>query len=87
MRSKVSHKSLYDTLAHIHMADRIWLARVLGSPITQAEPLEVAWPEISRRWVEFADSMNESELARIIAYKECVGTIIRRRCGRLCCTW
>jgi len=70
---KVSHKSMYDTLAHIHGADRIWLARVLGSPITQDEPLEVAWPEISRRWVEFADSMNESDLTRIISYKDLRG--------------
>jgi uncharacterized damage-inducible protein DinB len=69
----VSHKSLYETLAHIHKADRTWLGRVLGAPITQEDPIEQAWPEISRRWVEFADSIHDADLLRIIAYKDLRG--------------
>jgi uncharacterized damage-inducible protein DinB len=69
----VSHKSLYKTLEHIHGADRIWLARVLGSAITQEEPIEQAWPEISRRWIEFADSMNDADLTRMVPYKDLRG--------------
>ncbi len=69
----VSHKSLFDTLTHIHSADRAWLGRVRGSPIIQEDPIEMAWPEIQRHWVEFADSLNESDLQRIIAYKDLRG--------------
>lgn len=69
----VSHKSIYDTLTHIHLADRAWLSRVQGAPIAQSEPLEVAWPEIHRRWLEFADSLNDSGLTRIISYKDMAG--------------
>lgn len=69
----VSHKSIHGTLQHIHFADRIWLARVLGAPIEQSDPLEAAWPEIHRRWLEFADLLNDSDLARIISYKDMSG--------------
>ena len=66
----VSHKSLFDTLAHIHSADRAWLGRVLGSPITQDDQMELAWPEIQRRWVEWSETLEDSDLDRIIAYKD-----------------
>jgi uncharacterized damage-inducible protein DinB len=69
----VSHKSVHQTLTHIHFADRIWLARVQGAPIEQSEPIEIAWPEIHRRWQEFAGSLSDSDLARIISYKDMAG--------------
>jgi uncharacterized damage-inducible protein DinB len=69
----VSHKSLYDTLAHIQMADRVWLERVLGSPVPPEEPIESAWPKIYERWQAWSDSLADSDLERIIAYKDLRG--------------
>ena len=69
----VSHKSIHDTLSHIHFADRIWFSRVQGVPFQKVEPLEVEWPEIHRRWLEFADLLKDSDLDRIISYKDMAG--------------
>lgn len=66
----VSHKTIFDTLAHIHMADRAWLQRVTGSEIKQEQPLEAAWPEIQARWAEWSEVLQDSDLPRVIAYKD-----------------
>jgi uncharacterized damage-inducible protein DinB len=71
---KVSHKSLFETLNHIHFADRIWLCRVLGEPYEPAQgALEVEWPKLQRRWEEWADSPGAADLDRIIFYKDLKG--------------
>jgi uncharacterized damage-inducible protein DinB len=69
----VSHKTIFDTLTHIHMADRVWMERITGSKIEQSEPLEVAWPQIWQRWEDFLDSAQDSDLARVIAYQDLRG--------------
>lgn len=70
----VSHKGVLETLNHIHMADRAWLYRVLEQPpATGQGPLEVEWPEIHRRWEQWADSPGAADLDRIIAYKDLKG--------------
>jgi uncharacterized damage-inducible protein DinB len=71
---KVSHKSVLDTLSHIHKADRIWLSRVLGTPYEMPEgELELHWPRVQRQWEEFAASLGDADLARIVAYNDLQG--------------
>ena len=71
---KVSHKSVLDTLNHIHWADRVWLYRVLGRPMEEPDgPIEVAWPELQRRWEEWSDSPAADDLDRVIFYKDAKG--------------
>lgn len=72
-----SHKSLLDTLAHIHFADRIWFSRVVdpavqtidGGELLPHESLQRDWPAIQRRWEEWADSLSDADLARVVDYK------------------
>ncbi|HLW75582.1 MAG TPA: DinB family protein, partial [Bryobacteraceae bacterium] len=66
----VAHKSIYGTLAHILFGDRIWLARVTGENIVPQDNLEIEWPQIQDRWVEFADGLSDADLVRVISYKD-----------------
>ncbi len=69
----VSHKSIFETLSHIHKADRAWLQRVTASTIDQPEPLESAWPQIQQRWENWAAALQDSDLDRIIDYRDMAG--------------
>ncbi len=73
----VSHKSVHDTLAHILMADRIWLARVSGrvlsNPMEQTEAVEAEWPRVQQQWEALADAWNEADLVRVVVYKDMKG--------------
>lgn len=72
-----SHKSVLDTLAHIHFADRIWFSRVVDPSVQMNVPsdvlphqaLEREWPEIQKRWEEWAGSLTDSDLSRVVSYK------------------
>jgi uncharacterized damage-inducible protein DinB len=72
-----SHKSLVDTLAHIHFADRIWFSRVVDPAVQTSAPadllphqsLEREWPAMQRRWEEWADSLTDADLPRVVHYK------------------
>jgi len=69
----VSHKSVHATLAHILSGDRIWLSRIVGQPIEPEGALEVEWPEIGRRWEQLAEGWNDSDLERVVDYKQSSG--------------
>jgi len=69
----VSHKSIFETLSHIHQADRAWLGRITGATIFKDEPLEIAWPKIQQRWEEWSDGLTDSDLPRVIAYRDMRG--------------
>lgn len=66
----VSHKSLHETLSHIHKADRAWLQRVTRSTIEQPEPLETAWPQIQQAWEDWAAKLTDADLDRVIDYQD-----------------
>ncbi len=73
-----SHKSIYETLAHIHYGDRVWLYRVLGLEHAAAtDPLEVDWPRIQQRWEEWANAVTDADVARVIEYLHPNGTRYR----------
>jgi uncharacterized damage-inducible protein DinB len=69
----VSHRSVFNTLAHIYFGDRVWLERVVASPIPAQDPLETAWPKIIERWLEWANAPGDSDLERIVVYKDTRG--------------
>jgi uncharacterized damage-inducible protein DinB len=70
----VSHKTVMDTLAHIHWAERAWLFRVLGSEVEKpTEALDIEWPRIQKRWEDWAASLTDADLARIVYYKTLKG--------------
>ncbi len=68
----VANKSVRGTLEHILMADRTWVARILGIAI-EPEPLETQWPQIQQRWSDFAAGLSDSDLMRVISYKDTKG--------------
>lgn len=68
-----SHKSILGTLAHVEMADRIWLRRVTALPFPPTGEVERDLPEIRGHWERFADGLQDSELARVIAYRDLKG--------------
>jgi uncharacterized damage-inducible protein DinB len=77
----VSHNSIAQTLGHIYLADRIWCWRVvdptltdIGLPLSQwAETAwnlaETGWPEIQKKWEDWAASLDDAGLARVVTYK------------------
>jgi len=69
-----SHKGVMETLGHILMADRAWLHRVLGTAAEpSSEPIEVEWPRIQRGWEEWAASITDADLPRVIEFKDLRG--------------
>jgi uncharacterized damage-inducible protein DinB len=70
----VSHKSLMGTLEHIFFADRIWFARTVDPGVLQSnETLSAAWPQLQRRWEDWAASLTDQDLTRVIEYKDLKG--------------
>ncbi len=69
----VANKSIHGTLAHILMADRVWVARVTGEKIEPQENVEIEWQQIQKRWVEFVSGLSDSDLARVVSYKDMKG--------------
>jgi uncharacterized damage-inducible protein DinB len=74
--------SVRDTLAHIYGAEWLWLERWHGRipnalPVAADFPdlpsLRVRWAELERNLHQFIDSLNSSELQRIIKYKNTQG--------------
>jgi len=73
-----SHKGLIETLNHVHMADRAWLFRVLGKPPEPpAGSIEAEWPRIQQAWEDWAASLTDTDLVRVIDYKDMRGNPYR----------
>jgi len=76
-----SDKNVVGTLAHVFAAERIWLARLQGEPRAsfisdedrRIATLDEAWPELQRRWQEWAAALNDEAALDGIAYKDLRG--------------
>src|SRR5580700_9659775 len=69
-----SHGGLLGTLGHIVFGDRVWIARILGTPIeASGEPIEVEWTAVHKRWDEWASSATDEDLVRVIDYGDLRG--------------
>jgi uncharacterized damage-inducible protein DinB len=70
----VSHKSLFGTLEHIFLADRIWLSRTVDPSVLESkETFTTAWPQIQKRWEDWAAGLTPEELPRVVDYKDLKG--------------
>jgi len=70
----VSHKSLLGTLEHIFFGDRIWFSRVVDPKVLESnETLAIAWPQIQKRWEDWAAALTDEEIARDVDYKDLKG--------------
>ena len=76
----VSHKGLIRTLEHVLFADRIWFKRVVD-PSLEVHPtsdrphesLPLEWPQMQKRWEDWADSLSDADLQRSVSYKTLKG--------------
>jgi uncharacterized damage-inducible protein DinB len=82
---EVSHKSLQGTLEHIFFADRIWFSRAVDPRVVRGgfgdfspgETLETEWPQIQKRWEEWAAALTHQDIIRSIDYKDLKGNAYR----------
>ena len=72
----VSHSGLIRTLEHIFFADRIWFKRVVDPDLEVQrsgdqphQSLPVEWPQIQKRWEDWAASLTDADLNRVVSYK------------------
>ena len=80
-----SHKGLLDTLGHIHLADRIWLTRIQGQDYQPAsDPIEVDWPRIQTAWEQWADSLTDPGVTRMVAYWDMKGNPYETPVWQIC---
>jgi len=79
----VSHKSLYGTLEHTFLSDRIWFARTVDAGIVKGTPRELnpgetlatEWVKLQKRWEQWSDALTHQDLARKIEYHDMSGNI------------
>lgn len=70
----VSHKSLFGTLEHIFLADRIWLSRTVDPKVLQSEEtFPMAWAPVQLRWERWASVLTHQEIVRSVDYKDLKG--------------
>ena len=74
----VSHEGILGTLSHIHLADRIWYARVVDpqEPLIKHSNLAILdrdWMGILQRWEKWAEGLSDGDLKRVVAYKSLDG--------------
>lgn len=78
---QTADKSILDTLVHIFAADRLWLQRVQGTPQNtfirpedrQLATLRKEWPDLHRRWKEWAGSLTDESVLARISYSDLKG--------------
>ena len=78
---KTADRSVLDTLVHVYAADRVWLARLSGSPIpafvTDADRslsvLQKDWPALLERWTQWAAALTDESVRSSIAYADLKG--------------
>jgi uncharacterized damage-inducible protein DinB len=72
----VSHHSILETLAHIHFGDRVWFSRMVdpGIEVYRTDNLlplarlEEEWTAIQKRWEEWAGSLTDADVSRMVSY-------------------
>lgn len=78
---QTADRSVLGTLVHIFAADRVWLTRVTQAPaipfVTDTDYslsiLQREWPEVLRKWSEWAASLTTETAAESISYKDMKG--------------
>ncbi len=69
-----SHGGLMGTLNHILFGDRVWIERILATPVpASGEAIEIEWPAVQKRWGDWAGSATDEDLARVIEFTDMRG--------------
>ncbi len=71
-------RTVLGTLTHIFGADRVWLARIEGTPQEFPKGYDLArlaseWAELYGRWNAWAGAQTDASVAEKIAYKDIKG--------------
>jgi uncharacterized damage-inducible protein DinB len=81
-----SHSSIASTLAHIYLADGVWLSRLNGkSPTSMAEVAKDTslpamardWPALLERFIEWVRGLDDEGVKRALEYRMMDGTRCR----------
>ena len=78
---ETADRSVLGTLAHVYAADRLWLARLTGSPhpgfVTEQDrslaALQAGWPALIGRWKEWADGLTDESVLADLSYSDLKG--------------
>ena len=78
---QTADRTILDTMVHIFAADRLWLARLEGTPhpgfITDADrslpALQTGWPALWDRWKTWAADLSEEQAQADISYCDMKG--------------
>ena len=78
---ETSDHSILGTLVHVFAADRIWLKRLRGEPITSfiadtdydLHVLQIDWPLLYGKWNEWAADLTDTSVADSVSYTDMKG--------------
>jgi uncharacterized damage-inducible protein DinB len=84
----VSHGSIAGTLAHIYLADRVWVERIAtaNKPVVWDASLaeaESAWPDIQQAWETWSDALADGDLETVVHYKSFAGSPAQNTAGEI----
>jgi uncharacterized damage-inducible protein DinB len=85
----VSHHSVLETLSHIYFADRIWFSRVVDPQAATppfsltGDELNAQWLQLQNRWEEWAESLTDADIGRVVAYKTLKGEPFENSIGEI----
>lgn len=78
----VSHESVLHTLQHIYYADRVWLARLAGRPVSSfadegdgpdLTELSAAWPALLKEFRDYIEGLTEAANHELFTYRNLAG--------------
>jgi uncharacterized damage-inducible protein DinB len=84
-------KSVLGTLVHVFGADRVWLARLKGEPVTtylaeqdyRLAVLQNDWPALYQRWKDWAAGLTDEAAQLEVSYNDMRGNPWRQPLGQL----
>jgi|SRR5690349_14938903 uncharacterized damage-inducible protein DinB len=79
---QTADRSVLGTLVHIFAADRLWLARLAGTPhpgfVSDADRslavLQDDWPVLHEKWREWVRGLSEEQTLAVLSYRDLKGT-------------
>ena len=86
-----SYSTIRRMFGHLYGADRLWLARWTGVPLTTAPGAEFAtlasirapWDDLEREQRAFIDGLGAAELERVMEYRNAEGKVLNALLGPL----
>ncbi len=74
---KSSENSVRGTLTHIYRSERMWLARIEGTPVDYRVPgddtlsaLVERWPATSRHWIRWSQTLTDESAIAQLTYQD-----------------